>query len=342
MKKESHSNSGFFTPRFLLGVVLCLCGMSLAVATFAGLAKGRHRQNAPTPGSGTISPSNPTLTYSDGPFVIPNVTAQAGDPVCTVPMSCSDFALTVDFSGGPDPDPTKQVSVSVSWPVSTADFDVYVYAGSPAMGSPIATSASSADPEVVVLPAQSAVYTVRVVPFAPAGQSYTATASITSVTPPPPPGNAPPPRYLNYPAPASATGADSAGEPSIGVDWNPNVPSLKDGPNPPTAGTPPMNNTNLNTGGVAFFTANLNQFRVDFDDCASPAKNIWTDVTSPTEGVETLDPIGFVDHQLPTTSGVEPGTGLGRIFQDQLAGATSLLAYSDDDGGTYTQSQGSG
>ncbi|HEY2801743.1 MAG TPA: PKD domain-containing protein [Chthoniobacterales bacterium] len=257
-------------------------------------------------------------------------------------MSCSDFALTVDFSGGPDPDPTKQVTVTVNWPVATADFDVYVYAGSPAMGSPIATSASSADPEVVVLPAQSAVYTIRVVPFAPAGQTYTATASITSVTPPPPPGNAPPPRYFNYPAPASATGADSAGEPSIGVDWNPNVASLKDGPNPPTAGNPPMNNINLNTGGVAFFTANLNQFRVDFDDCASPAKNAWTDVTSPTEGVETLDPIGFVDHQLPTSSGIESGTGLGRVFQDQLAGATSLLAYSDDDGGTYTQSQGSG
>ncbi len=247
--------------------------------------KKNRQPHAPTPGSGTISLSNTSLTYMDGPFVVPNVTGNVGDPVCTVPMSCSDFALTVNMTGGPDPDPTKQIRVSVSWPVSTADFDLYVYAGFPAVGSPIATSASSADPEVIILPAQSAVYTVRAVPYDPAGQTYTATVTLGSVTPPPPPGTAPAQRYLNYPAPSTATGAGSSGEPSIGVDWNPNVASLKMGPNPPTPGTPPMNNVNLNTGGVAFFTANLNEYRVNFDDCSSPAKNLWEDVTNATEGV---------------------------------------------------------
>ena len=105
----------------------------------------------------------------------------------------------------------------------------------------------------------------------------------------------------------------------------------------------------VNTGGVAFFTANLNEYRVSFDDCSSPAKNpnaptgsftnapLWEDVTSPTEGVTSLDPIGFVDHQT------------GRVFQSQLAGASSIMAFSDNDGGTngqavgdWTQSQGSG
>jgi hypothetical protein len=32
----------------------------------------------------------------------------------------------------------------------------------------------------------------------------------------------------------------------------------------------------------------------------------------------------------------------GRVFQSQLAGATSIMSYSDDDGNTWTQSQGSG
>ncbi len=318
-----------------------MCGLLLAAAAMAGMKKQR-RPHAPTPASGTISLANPTLTYTDGPFVIPNVTAQAGDPLCTVPMSCSDFGLTVDMTGGPDPDPSKQVRISVSWPISAADFDVYAYSGFPAVGSPIASAASSADPEVFILPAASATYTIRTIPFAPAGQSYTATVVLEDATPAPPAGSAPPPRYINYPAPDSAIGADSAGEPSIGVDWNPNVPSLKDGPNPPTAGTPPMNNINLNTGGVAFFTANLNEFRVDFDDCSSPAKHTWVDVTFDTQGVTTLDPIGFVDHQLPTSSGTESGMGLGRVFQDQLAGASSLLAFSDDDGASWTESQGSG
>ncbi len=342
MKKTSHKKSGFLSFRLLSACFLCLCGLLLCALSVTAAKKKHRRPNAPTPATGTVSLGNPSLSYGDGPFVIANVTAQAGDPVCTVPMSCSDFGLTVDMSGGPDPDPTKQVRVTVSWPLSTADFDVYAYANFPATGSPINTSASSADPEVIILPAASAIYTIRTIPFAPAGQSYTATVALENVTPAPPPGTAPPPRYLNYPAPASATGADSAGEPSVGVDWNPNVPSLKNGPNPPTPGTPPMNNINLNTGGVAFFTANLNEFRVDFDDCASPAKDAWVDVTFDTQGVTTLDPIGFVDHQLPITTGTESGTGLGRVFQDQLAGATSLLAFSDDDGGSWTQSQGSG
>ncbi len=338
MKKRSNAKSGFFTFRILFGCFLCLCALSLAMASFAGKKRqSRHRAAAPTPAQGTISAANPVVTYMDGPFVVPNATAQAGDPVCTVPMSCSDFALTVN-SG----DPNKQVEISVSWPVSTADFDVYIYAGSPATGGAIATSASSADPEVVTLPSTSGVFTIRVVPFAPAGQTYTATVALKDKAAVPPPGSAPPTRFLNYPAPASATGADSAGEPSIGVDWNPNDPTLKIGPNPPTPGTPPMNNVNLNIGGVAFFTANLNEFRVNFDDCSSPAKNVWEDVTFATEGAETLDPIGFVDHQLPTATGTESGTGLGRVFQSQLAGASSVTAYSDDDGATYTQSQGSG
>jgi PKD domain len=358
MKKQSSSKSGFITGRIVLGIVLSMAGISLAMLSFAGTPSIAGKQQntvrtrpasspkpaAPTPiTSGTVDDAHPILTYSDGPFVVPNVTAQAGDPICTAPMSCSDFGLTV---GSAIANPTtKQVRVSVSWPVSAADFDVYIYNGFPAAGSPIASSASSADPEVVILPTTGAVYTIRVVPFNPAGQTYTATITLETKPPAPQAGTAPPPRYLNYPPnPANLAGAGSAGEPSIGVDWNPNVASLKNGPNPPTPGTPVMNNINLNTGGVAFFTANLNEYRVNFDDCASPAKNLWEDVTNSTEGVTTLDPIGFVNHQVPG----QPGTGLpfthqlGRVFQSQLAGATSIMSFSDDDGNTWTQSQGSG
>jgi hypothetical protein len=74
---------------------------------------------------------------------------------------------------------------------------------------------------------------------------------------------------------------------------------------------------------VAFFTANLNEFRVSFDDCSSPAKHLWEDKTNATESAQTLDPIGFVDHQT------------GRVFQSQLAGASSIMSFSDDDGQTW-------
>jgi PKD repeat protein len=123
------------------------------------------------------------------------------------------------------------------------------------------------------------------------------------------------------------TGADSAGEPSIGIDWSIRCP----------AGTVGCENLHpnaqfpkRNTGGLAFFTANLNEYRVTFDDCSSPAKHLWEDVTFDTESLTSLDPIGFVDPQT------------GRVFQCQLAGASSIMAFSDDDGETWTQSQGSG
>lgn len=338
MQKNTASKSGFFNPRLLLACLLCAVGLLLSIFSVTANPRATAAKQNPTrpapdavPPSGTVSLAAPSLTFSGGPFVAPNPSAQAGEPVCTAPMSCDDFALTVDGTGiVPN---TKQVRISVSWPLTVADFDVYIYAGSPPTGTAIATAASSADPEVVVLPPASAVYTIRVVPFAPLGQSYTATVTLEDIAPSPPPGTAPAVRYQDYPPnPADLVGAGSAGEPSIGVDWNPNVASLQNV-------VPPMR---LNTGGVAFFTANLNEYRVNFDDCSSPAKNVWEDVTNATEGVETLDPIGFVDHQLPNASGVEPGTGLGRVFQSQLAGATSITSFSDDDGNTWTQSQGSG
>ena len=80
----------------------------------------------------------------------------------------------------------------MSWPVSAADFDVYVLQN----GSVVSTSASSADPEVVVLPALSTganPYTIRVIPFAPAGQSYTATVTLENRPATPPPGSGPAP-----------------------------------------------------------------------------------------------------------------------------------------------------
>ncbi len=308
MQKKPTSQSGALNPRILLATALCSAGVLLAIFSFAA-----------SPPNGTLTTASGPVIYTGGPFVTPNVTAQVnGTPDCTAPMSCDDFALTISVPAGTDA--TKRVKVSVEWPISAADFDVYILQGA----NVVATSASSSDPEVAFLPAVSASYTIRVVPFAPAGQSYTGTISLEDIPAPPPPSGATPPRYQNYPpTPSDLAGADSAGEPSTGVDWNPNMASLK--------------HDQVNTGGVAFFTANLNEFRVNFDDCSSPAGNLWEDVTSPTEGVTSLDPIGFVDHQT------------GRVFQSQLAGASSILAFSDNDGGTngqaagdWTQSQGSG
>ncbi|MDQ6808051.1 MAG: hypothetical protein M3Z64_01285, partial [Verrucomicrobiota bacterium] len=89
--------------------------------------------------------------------------------------------------------------------------------------------------------------------------------------------NCTPPRYQSFPAGPGQ--ADNAGEPSLGVDWNPNVPALQ--------------RDKVNTGGVAFFTSGSNEWRVNFDDCSSPAIYLWEDVSALTTQTFVLsDPIG--------------------------------------------------
>jgi PKD domain len=275
---------------------------------------------ASNPSSGTITDSSTTLTYAAGPFDVPNVTDSAtGTPTCsaTIPAEqCDTFALTVNVAPGDAT--TKQISIAISFANSAGEFDLFVF---DSKNDLIASDTAGGEPSSVVIPAVSGTYSIVVDPWNPLGQSFVGNIALQTipVAPPPPPGI--PPRYQTYAAPSTAGGANASGEPSIGVDYNPNVASLKHG--------------TVNQGGVAFFTANLAEFRVSFDDCSSPANTHWEAVTSPVETVNTLDPIGFCDHfgGAPTP---------GRVFQSQLAGASSLLAYSDNDGNSWTPSQGSG
>ncbi len=275
-----------------------------------------------TPPGGTLTDANDEtnpLMYTAGPFFISNATAQAnGTPICNTATQCDDFLLTVSVSAGVAA--TKNVKIQVQWPNSAADFDLYVL---DSLNNVVTQSASSADPEtafITAVPTTPTTYTVRVAPFAPLGQSFTGRISLVPKPVSPPPGAGLAPRYKDYASPPG--GGDSAGEPSIGVDWNPNVASLKHG--------------TVNTGGVAFFTANAAELRTSFDDCSSPAKHTWEDVTSPQTSAGGIDPIGLVDHY-----GTSPTPG--RVFQSQLAAAAgSILAFSDDDGQTWTPSQGAG
>ena len=122
-----------------------------------------------------------------------------------------------------------------------------------------------------------------------------------------------PPRYQVH-IPPPGLGA-SAGEPSIGIGK-------------PVPGHPE---------GRAMFIASLQTLRITFDDCASPASDLWEDVSAPTTSITSLDPILFTD---PIT---------GRTFASQLLGKASTTVYSDRDGGVngkttgdWIQSQGSG
>jgi archaellum component FlaF (FlaF/FlaG flagellin family) len=278
-------------------VVLTVAGGVLAASTSA---------TGSTPNSGTLSGTSGPVNWSGGPFLVPNTTGTAlGAPDCTAPQSCDDFTLTVSTPAGTGD--TENLTIKTSWPNASADFDVYVF---DAAGNQVGVSASSADPETVVMAPTSGTYTVRVVPFLPLGQSYTATAALTAKpSDTAPSSNATPPTFANYSPPSSFTDSDNAGEPSIGVDPTTNA---------------------------ALYQAGLSTFKATFSDATNPATASWADVTAnaadgcPQGDTTSLDPILYTDRVT------------GRTFESQLSGVDSLTCYTDNDGANWKPSQGGG
>ena len=281
------------TARFVAVGALLAAGLSVSTA------------DAATPTEASISDTSTTATWSGGPFVAANTTGTVLDqPSCDVPSSCDDFTLHVSTPAGYGTD--HDLVIKVAWANTAADFDVYLL---DAQGNTVASAASSADPEQVIVAPTSGDYTVRVVPFAPLGDTYNATATLTPKPANPAPGTDTPPGFTNYAAPSSFADANDAGEPSIGNSWK---------------------------TGATMYQAGLSTFKAQFDDSVTPAKATWSDVSAgaatgcPQGSTLSLDPILFTDHET------------GRTFESQLSGADSLTCWTDDDGATWNPSEGGG
>jgi hypothetical protein len=368
MKKKSSSKSGFINSRNLIAVMFWTAGISLAMLSFNATASSRKTTtkqqtptngqavhgrpspivpSAPSPTTGTLTSANigsaKAINYADSVGSALNLTFFAGSGTCAVPMSCSTYTLTIDPSVGTASagyDPTQfQIFIEISWAQAAVDYDTWMCsgAGNCVQANVVASNASTTDPETIFLPTSLApgVYTINAVNTTGAPVPYNGTVYLQPRAQATTCPTCPVPRYQTYYA--NAPTPNGAGEPSIGVDWNPNVPSLK----VTAPGTPAHGPTLQNTGGVAFYQASFNTLRVDFDDCASPAFNNWTDKT-PSTLVLSLDPIGFVDHYSPMPLGTSntPPVTPGRVFNVQLNAGNSEEAFSDNDGNSYTPGEG--
>src|SRR5579884_4180054 len=77
---------------------------------------------------GTITTTNTTLTYTHGPFFVPNPTDQVGPPQCGTATPCDDYALNVNVPSGTNA--TDQIQIQFAWDQSIdseTDFDLWVY-----------------------------------------------------------------------------------------------------------------------------------------------------------------------------------------------------------------------
>src|SRR5467141_179940 len=269
-----------------------LTGFVLAMVFIAAVAY------AATPSSGTVSQSNPTVTWT-GQIPIPPA---AGSSSCSGPNNagCDNFKLTIT-----PPDPTFGPHVVVIKTVSqlSDDWDLEVYdpngklIGSSGNGPGTPTSPEMESVTLTNPPAGT--YTVSAAPFA-VTHTYDGSASLQHLTPTALGGNGTEPlSYAVYPNPNGV----SAGEPSCGVDWKTKK---------------------------VMYQAGLTTLRVSFNDCSSPATAKWEDVSFLTTSLVSLDAILFTDRFT------------NRTFVDQLSGQDSLSAFTDDDGTTWTPSQGGG
>ncbi|HEV2765009.1 MAG TPA: sialidase family protein, partial [Pyrinomonadaceae bacterium] len=215
----------------------------------------------------------------------------------------------------------KVARVRVEWNLPATDYDLYIHKGW-VDGPVVATSGRGiTNPtgpltleDAAIDPAQHGVgtFSVRVVYYAASGalDQYRGSAVVeakpTATTPQP--STETPPTYANYAPPANL--GQGAGEPTLGVNWQ--------------------------TGNVMFI-ASFETLRVSFNENVSPAAATWSDVSAPQTSLVTFDPILFTDSDSPT------GPRSNRTFVSQLLPTkVSLMAFTDDDGQTWTPSQGAG
>jgi PKD repeat protein len=312
MRTNNQSESGFFKTRVLIAFALCAVGGLLAVVSVAT-----------TPPSGTLSPANPVLEFTGGPFIIPtNASDNVNGPVdCDAANPCEDFSLTVDIPQSyKDANPNGIVRIEISWndPSGQQDLDTWLVDDPDDQTYPAHAENLGNNPEVMEIPlnkfpAGASKYFVRVAPFASTGQAFNGKVSLASGAPPP--SSTPPPaftgiapRYYNY-SPGPGIG-ENAGEPTIGF--------------------------NLQTK-RAMYISGLQTLRITFPETGA-CDAIWEDVSYVLTSKKSLDPILWTDQAMSRTfvsqlnSVVPPASPV-------LIGLNSLMAYTDDDGQSWTPAQ---
>lgn len=289
-------------PRSLFSVAAA----AVLVAASAGPAV------ASTPGSsGTISPpaSGQTATYTWS-GTMPGGVNPNSDCSQSVSDSLNDHhTATFDIPTGFYSTHTVLATFTITPSPPVDDVILTVEQGSTVVGS--ADNGGNGAPETLAVtnPA-SATFDALACAFAGGPQTYTGTLTVQTD----PPGAASggdatditPATYQTYAAPSGV--GDDAGEPSIGVNWN----------------------TNAATGGTVMYLAGTQTLRVVFDGTGAAAGATWTDVSAPNTSITTLDPI------------LDTDSVHGRTFVAQLSGQDSLAAFTDDDGASWTPSQGGG
>jgi len=233
----------------------------------------------------------------------PGGSSPDAENTCVEGVNCETFTITLN--GTVNDWAGKAARVRINWLLPATDYDIYIHAGSVA-GPQTDHSGDglTTSEDALIIPSRDGVgtFAVHVVYFAATAGDQYHGIVDVVESPFVDPGIA----SGDVPAyrnyAAPAPLGKSAGEPSIG----------------------------LSKSGNAFFLSNTETLRVTFNE-NDPSAATWVNKSALNTSIESFDPILFTD---PQTS---------RTFVSQLLPTKmSLMSFTDDDGETWTPSQGSG
>jgi len=207
-----------------LKALLAVITIALIVLVGFGPATVQLAHAAITSGqsAGTVSPGSPTTTFA-GQFTASNQAYPTVACSKTPGSECDNFMLHV--SGVSDATHVVSTTITYAKPSGQEELDLYIFDST---GKQIAAENTTTNsPKTVSFPAATGAYTITVVPSTIAApEQYTAAITLTNQPPSTGPGTGPmsatvaaptDPRYQNYVAPDGL--GTTAGEPSIGVNW---------------------------------------------------------------------------------------------------------------------------
>jgi hypothetical protein len=212
-------------------------------------------------------------------------------------------SFTLNLTGAPTDYTNLVLSIQIAWKVGANDYDLYVHKGD--LSGPVVASSANGAPDVTEQ--------VVINPATTGAGIYIVHVVDFTVAP----GDA-------YQGKATITTPNNATDNQA----KGNPPSYTNYQSPASMGNDsgePSIGANWKSGNI-MFQAIFDTMRVTFG-AGAPA---WALKDGPNTNITTLDPILFTDSKT------------GRTFVSQLLGTTSLSAFTDNDGDSYTVSQGSG
>src|SRR2546427_7691772 len=194
--------------------------MLLGPAAFLG-----PTARAATPSGGTITDTQPSTSwqgqfYAFGANADP---AQCPPAIDTMNLLCDHFYLNINLSPTFWLTHTGSVTITIQWPSSSNDFDLYIYRQSDGQQVGSSASGGTTSEQVALQNPMPGVYEVRTVPFLVVASGYTGSALLAFTTGGPTNNPSFPTGGISFGAHTIVEPQRTEGEPLVHIDQAGNI-----------------------------------------------------------------------------------------------------------------------